>query len=120
MPESISPPTQPRPRPRVTLRAIVLGCVLLPFNVYWVMMVEGIWHTGPPSVMALPWGVVFNIIILLLLNQLLKWLVPKYALTQAEFVTVWAMVGVAVMLTRKGSQLPHDLRRPPRQLNLHQ
>ncbi|MEI6502337.1 MAG: DUF6785 family protein [Armatimonadota bacterium] len=98
MPATISPPTQARPRPQVTLRAIVLGCVLIPFNVYWVMMVEGIWHTGHPSVMALPWGVVFNIIVLLLLNQLLKWLVPKHALTQAEFVTVWAMVGVAVML----------------------
>lgn len=84
--------------PRVTPRAIALGCVLIPLNVYWVMMVEGIWHSGHPSVMALPWGVVFNIIVLLLLNQVLRRLAPRSALTQAEFVTVYAMVGVAVML----------------------
>ncbi|MEI8238784.1 MAG: DUF2157 domain-containing protein [Actinomycetota bacterium] len=35
------------------------------------------------------------------------------------FVSGLVIVGVAVMLTRKGSQLRHDLRRPHRHLNLH-
>lgn len=68
-------------RPAVTSRALILGAILIPFNVYWVMMVEGIWHTGHPTVMALPWGVVFNIIILLLANVVLKRFFPRHALT---------------------------------------
>lgn len=87
-----------RRRPAVTNRALLLGAVLIPFNVYWVMTVEGIWHTGHPSVMALPWGVVFNIIVLLGANVLLKRCAPRWALTQAEMVTIYAMVGIAVML----------------------
>jgi len=63
------------------------------------MTVEGVWHTGHPSVMALPWGVVFNIILLLLVNVGLKRFCPKYAFTQAEFVTVYVMVCIAVMLS---------------------
>lgn len=76
----------------------MLGAVLIPFNVYWVMMVEGIWHTGHPSVMALPWGVVFNIIVLLAVNALIRLVRPSRALTQAELITVYVMVGIAVML----------------------
>ena len=90
---------RPASRSLVTTRALVLGALLIPFNVYWVMMVEGIWHTGHPSVMSLPWGVVFNIIVLLLVNVGLKRFLPRYALTQAEFVTVYVMVGIAVMLS---------------------
>lgn len=80
------------------MRAIVLGALLIPFNVYWVMMVEGIWHSGHPSVMALPWGAVFNLIILLLVNVLLRKLAPRYAFTQAELITIYTMVAIAVML----------------------
>ncbi len=87
-----------RKRPLVTTRALLLGAALIPFNVYWVMMVEGIWHTGHPSVMALPWGVVFNLLVLLGVNVLLKRFLPRHALTQAEFVTVYVMVAIAVML----------------------
>lgn len=91
----------PRPKgegPAVSTRALVLGALLIPVNVYWVMTVEGIWHTGHPTVMALPWGVVFNIILLLLVNVALRRLAPKYAFTQAELVTIYAMVAVACML----------------------
>ena len=83
---------------RVTVRAVVLGAVLIPLNVYWVMMVEGIWHSGHPSVMALPWGAVFNVILLLLVNALLRRVAPRQAFTQAELVTVYTMVAIAIML----------------------
>ncbi len=84
--------------PAATGRALILGALLIPFNVYWVMMVEGIWHTGHPSVMALPWGVVFNIIVLLMANAVIRPIRPRWAFTQAELVTVYVMVGIAVML----------------------
>lgn len=87
-----------RSRPAVSVRALVLGAILIPLNVYWIMMVEGIWHTGHPTVMALPWGVVFNVIILLLLNTLLRRLAPRLVMTQAELVTIYVMVAIASAL----------------------
>lgn len=90
--------TTPKPRPLVSVRALLLGALLIPFNVYWVMMVEGIWHTGHPTCISLPWGSVFNLIVLLLVNVALKRLVPRHALTQAELVTVYVMVTIAIML----------------------
>ena len=45
---------QPEHAPAVTTRALVLGAILIPFNVYWVMTVEGIWHTGHPTAISLP------------------------------------------------------------------
>ncbi|MGD9497071.1 MAG: DUF6785 family protein [Armatimonadota bacterium] len=85
-------------RPAVSTRSLVLGALLIPLNVYWVMMVEGIWHAGHPTVMALPWGVVFNIIVLLLVNALVRLVRPAWAFTQAELVTIYVMVCIAMML----------------------
>ncbi len=83
---------------RVTWRAIILGAVLIPFNCYWIMMVEGIWHTGHPTAISLGWGVLFNILVLLIVNLGLKRVAPRHALTQAEFVTVYVMVAIAAAL----------------------
>jgi len=93
-----APDTQALSKSRITRRAIILGTILIPFNVYWVMMVEGIWHSGHPSVMALSWGAVFNLIVLLLGNALLRKLAPRFALTQAELITIYTMVAIAIML----------------------
>lgn len=98
MAQSVQQAVDAPARPLVTTRALVLGAALIPFNVYWVMMVEGIWHSGHPTCISLPWGAVFNIIVLLAVNVLLKRVAPRYALTQAEFVTVYAMVAIAIML----------------------
>jgi len=88
------PPT----RNAVTPRAIVLGAVLIIPNVWWVMMVEGTWHSGHPTAVSLAWNVVFNLLVLLGLNLLLKRFVPSRALTQAEFVTIYVMLSIASAL----------------------
>jgi len=86
------------PGSAVTRRSIILGAILIPFNCYWIMMVEGTWHTGHPTAISLAWNVVFNLLVLLVVNQLLKRLTPRYALTQAEFVTVYVMLASASAL----------------------
>ena len=71
----------PEPKKRlagISWRSIVLGAILIPPNAYWVMMVEGIYHRGHPSVMALPWNVLFNVLVLLIINQALKRYVPRF------------------------------------------
>ena len=95
-----SEPVNPAPPARniVTLRAILLGALLTPLNVYWVIMVEGIWHTGHPTAISLAWNVIFNLLVLLLVNQLLKRFTPRHALTQAEFITIYVMLAIASAL----------------------
>lgn len=81
-----------------SLRALLIGLFLIPPNVYWVMMVEGIWHTGHPSVMALPWNVVFTTLVLILLNLLVKKSFPSLALTQGELITIYVMLALASVI----------------------
>ncbi|MGQ9731828.1 MAG: DUF6785 family protein [Candidatus Zipacnadales bacterium] len=85
-------------RNAVTTRALLLGTALILPNAYWIMMVEGIWHTGHPTVMSLAWNVIFNILVLLGINVLLKRLAPARALSQAEFVTVYVMLAISSAL----------------------
>lgn len=82
----------------VSWRAFLIGFLLIPPNVYWVMMVEGIWHTGHPSVMSLPWNAVFNILVLILINLLLKRIFPFLALNQAEFIVIYLMLAIASVI----------------------
>ncbi|MCX7598332.1 MAG: hypothetical protein N2512_05630 [Armatimonadetes bacterium] len=88
----------PRDRPRVTLRAIVLGFLLVPLHVYWIVTVEGIYHWSHCTAVSLYWNVIFNLMILLAINAALKRFAPRFALTQAEFVTVYVMIAVASAL----------------------
>ncbi|SVC92806.1 uncharacterized protein METZ01_LOCUS345660, partial [marine metagenome] len=43
----------------VTLRAVLLGCILLPINAYWIAMVEMVWHGFHFSATSIPMNVIF-------------------------------------------------------------
>ncbi len=102
-PVEVEPQPAQLPAQRVTLRAIFIGALLIVPNVFWVVTVEGIWHKGHPTCISLAWGVVFNILILLLLNLLVKRFAPAKALTQAEFITIYGMLAVSMMLAAHDS-----------------
>jgi hypothetical protein len=107
-------------RKGVSWRAFLIGFLLIPPNVYWVMMVEGIWHTGHPSVMALPWNVVFTTLVLLVINLLIKRTFPSLALTQGEFIVIYIMLALASVIAGHDSlqlgipemAIPHWLATP--------
>jgi len=82
----------------VTWRAIFLGLLLIPPNSYWIMFVEGIWHSGHPTAVSLMWNVVFTLLILIGINLLLKRFRPRWALTQPEFITIYVMLCMASAL----------------------
>jgi len=79
----------------VTWRSILIGLLLIPPNVFWVIEVECIWHSGHPTTISLFWNVVLNLFGLILINLLLKRFAPKAALTQAEMITIYAMLSIA-------------------------
>ena len=79
----------------VTWRAIVLGAILCVPNVFWVLEVEGMWHSGHPTTISLFWNVVLNVFILILINLGLKRFRPGWAMTQGELITIYVMLSVA-------------------------
>jgi hypothetical protein len=94
-----TPSEAPRGRPAaVTGRAIALGLLLIPPNSYWILWVEGVWHSGHPTGMSLFWNCIFTLLLLLLLNLLIKRLAPRYALSQGEFITIYVMLNMASAL----------------------
>src|SRR2546425_10296118 len=76
LPSPTAPPAPPEAPPRVergvTFRAVLIGLFLIPINAYWVMCVEGIWHTNHATAMSLFWNSVFCVFLLVLLNLVLK------------------------------------------------
>jgi hypothetical protein len=79
-----------------TWRAIGIGALLIPFNSYWIMQVEGVWNTGHSTCLSLMWHVIVNLLALILLNIFIfKRFSPRSALTQGEFITIYAMMTLA-------------------------
>jgi len=76
----------------VTWRAVIIGLLLIPPVCFWIMEVECVWHTGHPTSMSLMWGVVFVMFVIILLNLLIKRLLPDSALTQGELITIYVML----------------------------
>ena len=79
----------------VTWRSIFIALLLIPPNVFWVVETEFIWHSGHPTTISLFWNVVLNLFFLILINLGIKQVSPKSALTQAEFITIYAMLSIA-------------------------
>jgi len=101
-PESVpletSMPAGRRKHLGITWRSILLGAILIPPNTYWIMYVEGIWHSGHPTAISLFWNVAFTLLVLVFINMGLKRIFPRVALTQAEFVTLYVMLMIASAL----------------------
>jgi len=81
--------------PGVTWRAILIGLILIPPNVFWVVEVECIWHSGHPTTISLFWNVVLNLFFLILINLIIKQFWPKAALSQGEMVTIYVILSIA-------------------------
>ena len=79
----------------VTWRAILIALLLIPPNVFWIIEVECVWHSGHPTTISLFWNVVLNLFFLILLNLIIKRFAPRAALTQGEMVTIYAMLSIA-------------------------
>ncbi len=92
------PPEAQTTRRGVSLRAVLLGSLLIFGNVYWVIKVEGIWHWGHPTAVSLMWNVVFSLLVLILLNAGLRRVAPRWAFTQGEFITIYVLLAIASAL----------------------
>src|SRR2546425_1038825 len=79
----------------ITRRAILLGLLLIPLNVYWVGMTECIWHGLHFTCLSLAMNVVFFLLLLMAGNALVARRWPARSLSQAELLTVFAMLAIS-------------------------
>jgi hypothetical protein len=85
-------------RTGVTPRAILIGLLLMPINVYWVTLVEVRWYSLDGSCLPLFITPVFMLFCLAVLNMLLLKFAPKAAFNQAEMLIIYLMVVISETL----------------------
>lgn len=78
--------------PGVTLRALIIGCILIPPNCYWVVQSEAVWGTTYLTIVSLFFNVIFTLLVLVGLNALGVQFAPKVALRQEELLTIYVML----------------------------
>ncbi len=77
-----------------TRRALLVGAVLVPLNVYWVVQMERILYLGWPTGISLFFNAVFTLLLLQVLNLALRRLRPAIAFSQGELLLIYSMVCV--------------------------
>ena len=90
MREIISKP--PKPEPGVTLRAVILGLLLLPVNTYFIMANGIAYGMSFPTTVSIIFNVVITLTVLIIINGILKLFWPRFALKQGELLTVHIML----------------------------
>ena len=81
--------------PGVTFRAILLGIILIPPNTYFIMANHLRYWSTLPTTMSLIYNVVVTLMVLTCLNFLLKLLLPRFALRQAELLTIYVILSLS-------------------------
>ncbi len=76
----------------ITIRATLIGIVLIPLNSYWILHLSYIWDSNRPTSLALLFNVLFTLLVLIAVNTFLRRLRPKLAFTQVELLTIYAML----------------------------
>ncbi len=80
---------------QVTWRALLLGVLLIPVNVYWMTIVEVKYYSLDGSCLPLFVEPVFILFVIILFNLPLKRFAPGAVLTQAELLTIYIMVAIS-------------------------
>src|ERR687884_118590 len=81
----------PPPGPGVSWRAILIGLLLIPINIYWITVVEVRWYTLDGTSLPLFIQPVFFLFCLCLLNfALLRWK-TRWAFRPGELLTVYIL-----------------------------
>jgi len=85
-------------RSTVTLRAVLLGLLLMPVNAYWVTVIEVRWYALDGSCLPLFITPIFILFCLAVLNLLLRRIAPRAAFTQSELLVIYIMVVIGETL----------------------
>ena len=84
-----------KPHPGVTLRAVILGLLLIPANTYFIMANHLKFWSTLPTTMSLIYNVVITLMVLIPFNLLLNRFLPRFALRQGELLTVFVILSLS-------------------------
>ena len=84
-----------KPHSGVTVRAIILGLLLIPVNTYFIMANHLKFWSTLPTTMSLIYNVVITLMVLIPFNLLLNRFLPRFALRQGELLTVFVMLSLS-------------------------
>ena len=76
-------------------KAILLGCIPIPFNSYWVVTIEMGRYLAYPTCISLFFNVVFTLFVLQLLSLILVRLLPRLAFTSHDLLIIYTMLSIA-------------------------
>ena len=88
---------------------LILGLVLVAINSYWTLMGSEVWHSTQLTIASLFFNAVFTLLALVVINLPLQHFIPKLALSQADLLTLYAMVVIVTTIsghTMMGYLLP--------------
>ena len=88
----------PKAARRATMRAILLGCLMIPANVFWVVRQERVLYGPYFSTITVFANVIFELFVLVALNAVLRRRAAHIALSQGELLTVYTMLAVSTGL----------------------
>ncbi len=84
-----------KPLPSVRWWSIAIGLILIPINCYWITYIELVQYSAQPTIVSLIFTVVFNVLVLIGFNRILKRFLPQMALSQGELLVIYVMLSVA-------------------------
>lgn len=79
-------------------RAITIGLLLIPVNVYWVIQIEGIWYSGMITLISLFMNTTISLLVIILVNLCLRRVKPGATLNQGELLTIFIMLNLSVSI----------------------
>ena len=85
-------------REKITLKAVIIGALLIIPNNYWMTQMEMVWGGTYPSVITLLFNVVFSLFLLIIVNLSLQKFLPKLSLTRSDFLVIYVMLAVGCSL----------------------
>lgn len=85
--------------PTVTIRAIIIGIILIPVNTYWIVQIELVWANSFPTCLTLLFNAVFILLLFTSLNILLQKFLPSFTLKKGELLTIYVMLCIASALS---------------------
>lgn len=89
----------PAGRSGASARAILIGLILVPVNVYWIAQMERNRQTAFPSVFSLFFNAVFALLVVRGVSLLLRRLSPRLALRPAEMLLIYSMVCISTAIS---------------------
>jgi hypothetical protein len=95
--EEATPLRQQAPQ-GISVRAIVIGALLIPLNAYWIVRLEHVMFGPYCSSLSLFANVVFALFLLIGLNALLRRWLPRFVFSQSELLAIYTMLAICTGL----------------------